>query len=70
MARRCLRLCVGIDGAHGAALNNLAVMAIRCGQQERARAYLAAAKSVLAGSEEINSNCELIEAMNADGSIS
>lgn len=66
LARRCLRLCVGIDGAHGAALNNLAVLAARCGQQDRARSYLAAAKSVLPGSEEVTGNIVLMDAMKSD----
>lgn len=70
LARRCLRLCVGIDGAHGAALNNLAVLAVRCGQNERARAYLAAAKSVLPSSEEVTCNCELIDAMKTENTES
>lgn len=64
LARRCLRLCVSIDGSHGAALNNLAVLAVHCGQTERARSYLVAAKSVLPGSEEVGKNNELIDAMN------
>lgn len=64
LARRCLRLCISSDGSHGAALNNLAVLAVRSGQQSKGKAYLSAARSVLPNSEEVVHNIKLIEKIN------
>lgn len=61
LARRCLRLCISCDGSHGAALNNLAVLAAKAGQRSKARSYLAAAKSALPDSSEIQHNLQHIE---------
>lgn len=61
MARRALRLCISADGSHGAALNNLAVLATYAGHFEKAKSYLNAAKSVLSESHEINYNIEVIK---------
>lgn len=61
MARRCLRLCVTYDGSHGAALNNLAVLATRTGQYGKVKAYLIAAQTASPDCEEINHNVLLIE---------
>ncbi|XP_063697648.1 tetratricopeptide repeat protein 8 [Culicoides brevitarsis] len=61
MARRCLRLCVSYDGSHGAALNNLAVLATRTGQYHKVKSYLVAAKTAAPDCEEINRNILLIE---------
>ncbi|XP_055684507.1 tetratricopeptide repeat protein 8 [Lutzomyia longipalpis] len=61
LARRCLRLCISCDGSHGAALNNLAVLAAKAGQRSKARSYLAAAKSALPDSPEIHHNLEHID---------
>ena len=64
LARRCLRLCISTDGSHGAALNNLAILALRVGDQSKAKSYLSAAKSVLPNCEEITHNHNLIEKIN------
>lgn len=64
LARRCLRLCISSDGSHGAALNNLAVLAVRSGHQSKGKAYLSAARSVLPNSEEVVHNINLIEKIN------
>lgn len=56
LAKRCLRLCISADGAHGAALNNLAMLCHRSGQSHKAKAYLVAARSALPKSEEIEFN--------------
>lgn len=64
LARRCLRLCISSDGSHGAALNNLAVLAARSGISAKAKSYLLAAKSVLPDSEEVQINCKIIERDN------
>lgn len=60
MARRCLRLCLSVDGSHGAALNNLAVISAQLGQYTRAKSYLSAAKAVLPNSDEVEQNSKLI----------
>lgn len=60
LARRCLRLCLSSDGAHGAALNNLAVIAAYFTQFGKANSYLTAAKTVLPNSEEVEHNSKLI----------
>lgn len=60
LARRCLRLCLSSDGSHGAALNNLAVISAQLGQFTKAKSYLAAAKEVLANSDEVEQNISLI----------
>ncbi|GAB0089111.1 tetratricopeptide repeat protein 8 [Sergentomyia squamirostris] len=61
LARRCLRLCISCDGSHGAALNNLAILAAKSGQRSKARSYLAAAKSALPNSSEIQHNLQHID---------
>ncbi|XP_001650433.2 tetratricopeptide repeat protein 8 [Aedes aegypti] len=61
LARRCLRLCIAINGSHGAALNNMAVMVARQKQYTKARSYLMAAKAALPACDEIKSNLEFIE---------
>lgn len=60
LARRCLRLCLSSDPSHGAALNNLAVISTQLGQYTKAKSYLAAAKAVLANSDEVEQNLGLI----------
>lgn len=60
LARRCLRLCLSSDPSHGAALNNLAVISTQLGQYIKAKSYLAAAKAVLANSDEVEQNLRLI----------
>lgn len=62
LARRCLRLCISTDGAHGAALNNLAVLTAKKGGRDRAKAYLLAARTVMPTSAEICRNSELMGA--------
>lgn len=64
MAKRCLRLCISSDGSHGAALNNLAVLAIKSGQRDKAHSYFVAAKNVLADSDEIKHNFDIFEKRN------
>lgn len=49
------------DGSHGAALNNLAVLATRAGQYGKVRSYLVAAQTATPDCEEINHNVLLIE---------
>lgn len=49
-------MCISADGAHGAALNNLAMLCHRSGQSHKAKAYLVAARSALPKSEEIEFN--------------
>lgn len=60
MTRRCLRLCLSADGAHGAALNNLAVICAQLGQHAKAKSYLVAAKAVLPNSDEVEQNTKLM----------
>ncbi|XP_037024472.1 tetratricopeptide repeat protein 8 [Bradysia coprophila] len=61
LAKRCLRLCISSDGSHGAALNNLAVLAIKSGQRDKAHSYFLAAKNVLADSDEVKHNLNLFD---------
>ncbi|KAJ6649815.1 Tetratricopeptide repeat protein 8 [Pseudolycoriella hygida] len=61
LAKRCLRLCISSDGSHGAALNNLAVLAMKSGHRDKAQSYFAAAKNVLADSDEVKHNQNLFE---------
>lgn len=56
LAKRCLRLCISADGGHGAALNNLALLCHRSGQNNKAKAYLLAARTALPNNEEIQFN--------------
>lgn len=64
LTRRCLRLCISIDGLHGAALNNLGVLSMKTGQQIKGRSYLMAAKSALPDNDEIVHNVNLMEKRN------
>lgn len=64
LAKRCLRLCISSDGSHGAALNNLAILAIKGGQREKAQSYFVAAKNVLGDSDEVKHNLDLFEKIN------
>ncbi|XP_019561779.3 tetratricopeptide repeat protein 8 [Aedes albopictus] len=61
LARRCLRLCIAINGSHGSALNNMAVMVARQKQYAKARSYLMAAKAALPANDEIKCNLEYLE---------
>lgn len=64
LARRCLRLCISSDGSHGAALNNLAILATKVGQHSKAKSYLLAAQNVLPECDEVLQNLKLIEKLN------
>lgn len=60
LARRCLRLCLSLDGFCGSALNNLGVIAVQMKQLNKAKSYFAAAKTVLPDSYEIQHNSNKI----------
>lgn len=59
--KRSLRLCVSYDGAHSDALNNLAVLAAKNQQFNKAKQYLVTAQTANPKSSEIEANLELIE---------
>lgn len=60
-ARRCLRICTSLDGSHGAALNNLAVIAAKKENSMKAKVYLTLAKKLLPDCPEIKYNLQVVE---------
>lgn len=59
--RRCLRICISLDGAHGSAINNLGAVAIKKENVAKAKMYFTLALKLLPDCEEIKHNSELIE---------
>lgn len=59
--RRCLRICISLDGAHGSAINNLGAIAFKKENIAKAKMYLTLAKKLLPDCEEIKQNSKLIE---------
>lgn len=59
--KRSLRLCISYDGSHSDALNNLAVLATKTQQFNKAKQYLVTAQTADPKSVEIEKNLELIE---------
>lgn len=60
-SRRCLRICISLDGAHGSALNNLGVIAMKKENSTKAKMYFSLAKKLLPDCNEIKHNSQLIE---------
>ncbi|CRL00603.1 CLUMA_CG013863, isoform A [Clunio marinus] len=60
-ARRCLRICISLDGGHASALNNLGVIAMKKENSTKAKMYFNLSKKLLPENDEIKHNINLIE---------